>query len=165
MNNAIPATREMRELLHLRRLRVEAAYRELQERARVLEAAKAQVITREHRIAGWRSDIAALSDFLAGDGLATRARTQPYSGAVREKLDDQLERDEYGLIDDQQELDEALDEMQLANAAWTKARARQEAVKEVIGKLKFSAQVHDDRRLERQIEEQYAQTHKTRSQL
>jgi hypothetical protein len=164
MSGPAPAGKDMRELLLLRQLRAEAAFRECQARARAVDAAKTQVITREHRIVGWRADISALSVFLAGEGLATRARTQPYSGAVREKLDDQLERDEYGLIDDQQELDEALEQMQQANAAWTKAMAKEEAVKEVIGNLKLAARIQDDRRLERQIEEQYAQTHGTRSQ-
>lgn len=123
-----PKLDELSQLLRLRRLRVEAARLAREEKRRALDEAIAAVRAREAEIERLRGERGDLRERIVADIAPTLPRFMHYVGARVEMLDDLLERAEYGLIDDEEDLEAAQEAFDDATAAWQQAMARCDAV-------------------------------------
>jgi hypothetical protein len=143
---------DLRQLLRLRELREEAA-RRAHETCRVArdEALRA-VRDREALLQQQRAELGVLSAYVAGDGAGAMPRLCSYASARRELLDDRIERNEYGLIDDEEALAEAERRLQLASEAWAQARARTQAVETLRDSTRRRAACAAEQRAEREVE-------------
>ena len=140
---------ELAQLQRLRQWREDAARVCRDARAADHAAALAAVHERERRIAQLRSDIARLTAFVAGDGAPRMAQLTPYATARRVLLDDQLERAEYGLIDDQEVLAETEQALARAQAALLRASLHQQAMARLCSDTQRLHARAGERRVER----------------
>jgi flagellar biosynthesis chaperone FliJ len=140
MNSQINASAsELKQLSRLRQLRVNAAL-ELQNKCvNQLNVTLERVETRLVRIATIKSSISDLANYMVGPGSRRLPKEGTYATAQRERLDDQLERNEYALLGEQEAVEEAEQQLQNAKQAWIKAVAREEAVKKM--QTKFQHQI------------------------
>lgn len=120
------------QLLRLRGLRVQAAERVLRERQAERAAALQAAAERERRIESHRRQIDELAVATVDDCAARVGRWAPCISAWREKLDDLLERDEYGLIDDQDHLAEVDERCAQARRLWQREQAREGVARELL---------------------------------
>ena len=123
-----PQLAELSQLLRLRRLRVEAARVEREAKRRALDEAIAAVRAREAEVERLRGERGDLRERIVDDIAPTLPRLMHYVSARVEMLDDLLERAEYGLIDDEEDLEAAQEAFDDATAAWQQAMARCDAV-------------------------------------
>ena len=150
----LPAPHEAQQLHRLRSLRVERAReRCAAARARV-EAAAAAVRERRRQIERHRRDSDALQHAIVNALAPQLPRWSGMVAAQRDRLSDLLERAEYALVEEEQQLEEAQEKYQQAQAEQTRALAREDAVR---GLLQSSRQAHvaaRERRAEVELEDQ-----------
>jgi hypothetical protein len=141
---------DSRQLLRLRQLREAAALREVGvQRARHAKAWQ-QVQDRKEHIALVQRELKQLSAWAQGASLPQAPRLAPYAQACQAKLEDELERAQYDLIDEQQVLDEATTALSQARTAWLRAQSRQQAVQQLTLDTHKALRVQRDQRLERE---------------
>jgi hypothetical protein len=154
MTQMLPTPREAGQMLRLRSLRVQRA-REACAKAK-LEVDKAHAAVKERQRAIERSQREMAN--LAAAIVTTLAPALPrWSGMVaanRERLADQLERDEYALIDDEHELEQAQERAQQAGAELTRALAREDAVRGLAQQARKAVLHAREQRVELEIEDQ-----------
>jgi hypothetical protein len=131
MNLARHDLADSRQLLRLRQLREAAALREVAAAREGHAKALQQVQDREEHIALVRRELAELAAWTQGDSLPRAARLAPYAQACQAKLDDELERARFDLIDEQQALARASAALAEARAVWLRAQSRQQAVQQL----------------------------------
>ncbi|MFG6460758.1 hypothetical protein ACG04Q_04175 [Roseateles sp. DXS20W] len=139
---------DARQWLRLRQLRVQRARQAL---ARALDAereARAAVDARELRIAQGRARLDALAQHWGRAGSADMPRWNAQLQAHRDLLAEQLERDEYALLDDQEALQQAQTGVARCRGELARAQARESAV---------DATVSEQRRQRLQTREQAAE--------
>jgi hypothetical protein len=154
MTTKLPTSREAAQMLRLRSLRVQRA-REACAKARI-EVEKAQAVIKEHQrtIERGQREIAALADAIVTTLAPALPRWSGMVAATRERLADQLERDEYALIDDEHELEQAQERAQQAGAELTRALAREDAVRGLAQQARKAVLHAREQRVELEIEDQ-----------
>ncbi|MDT7837967.1 hypothetical protein [Aquabacterium sp. OR-4] len=119
---------DARQWQRLRQLHVQRERRALAQ-ARAAEArARDSVSRREHGIAQQHQALQALARHWGGAGCVDLPRWAGQLAAHRAVLHERLERDEYALIDEQQALHGAQQQVQRCRAALARAQARESAV-------------------------------------
>lgn len=139
---------DARQWLRLRQLRVQRARQAL---ARALDAereARAAVDACELRIARGRARLGALAQHWGRAGSADMPRWNAQLQAHRDLLAEQLERDEYALLDDREALATVQADVARCRGELARAQARESAV---------DATISDQRRQRLQAREQSAE--------
>jgi hypothetical protein len=150
----LPTPREAAQMLRLRGLRVQRA-REACAKARVeVEQAQASVRERQRKIEHSRRELAQLAVAIVTTLARDLPRWSQTIAATRERLADQLERDEYALIEDEHALEAAQERAQAAGAELTRALAREDAVRGLAAQARRAVQHARDQRVELEIEDQ-----------
>ena len=142
---------DSRQLLRLRQLHEAAALRALGSAREQHAVAWQQVRDRQEHIALVQRELKALAAWVQGANLPRAARLAPYSAACQAKLDDELERARYDLIDEQRALDDAAAAMAHARAAWLRAQGRQQVAQQLALDTQRALLRQHDQRVEREI--------------
>jgi len=142
---------EVAQLLRLRKLRAEAARIERETARAKRDAAQHAVHEREALVRQLRVERNALGESVVAIAPAM-ALLAPFASARREFLDDALERAEYALIDDEEDLAQAQDAFDMAHAAWQKAVARCDAVERLAETTRRDVALAAEERAEREVE-------------
>lgn len=152
--NRLPTPRDAGQLLRLRALRVQRA-REACAKARA-EVAKVQAAIRERQqaIARSRREMTELADAVVTTLAPTLPRWSDMVAATRERLADRLERDEYALVEEEHELEQAQERAQQAGAELTRALAREDAVRGLATQARRAVLHAREQRIELEIEDQ-----------
>lgn len=150
----LPELHEARQLCKLRSLRVTRAREAVSQAQGVVEAALQQVERRQQVIDATRRSI----ETLQHDVVHALAPSLPrWSGMAKAQLDrlaDLLERAEYALIGDEQQLEQAQEGLQQARAELTRALAREDAVRGIEKQTRRAIGAERERRAERDLEDQ-----------
>lgn len=115
------------QLQRLRELRERKALQVYQRTEMDARDALAKVREREAQIRALQAQRLALQQRLIGEYAARLGAVAAYAGAAQEVLDDQLERAEYALIDEEEELFNARKRSDAARHAWLRAMAQHQA--------------------------------------
>jgi superfamily II RNA helicase len=124
--------RELAQLLRLRGLRTAAAARECAQCRSALETAQTAVKLRIERIAQCHRERESFEAQLVGPHARDVARFASTSAARRDQLNEQIEREEYALLDDEEALKDAQAQLADALARWSRERAREDGVRELL---------------------------------
>ncbi len=116
-----------RQLQRLRELRERKALQTYQRAELDVRNAQQLVQEREAQIRGLQDQRLALQRSLIGEYAARLGTLAAYASAAQEVLDDQLERSEYALIDEEEELFNAQNRSGAARDAWLHAVAQHQA--------------------------------------
>jgi hypothetical protein len=141
---------DSRQLLRLRQLREASALREMGVQRERHAKAWQQVQDRKEHIALVQRELKELSGWADGASLPRAPLLAPYAQACQAKLEDELERAQYDLIDEQQALDQATAALSEARAAWLRAQSRQQAVQRLTQDTHKALLLQRDQRLERE---------------
>lgn len=133
MSSRLPAPREAQQLVRLRTLRVQRAREACAAAAAGVAAAQQAVAERQHQISRVRQQQQALVRSMAQGFDGGLARWSRLLVAQRDKLADRLERDEYALLGEEHRLQEAHDAAARARAELSRALAREDAVRGLLG--------------------------------
>ncbi len=139
---------DARQWLRLRQLRVQRARQALARAMDAERAARATVEACELRIAQGQARLTALARHWGGAGSAGLPRWHAQIEAHREMLAERLERDEYALLDHQDDWRQTQTDVARCRTELARAQAREAAV---------DATITDQRRLQRQAREQQAE--------
>ncbi len=124
--------KELAQLLRLRKARVDAAQAAVSQQRAACEQAAAAVQARQQKIDRNRSEVEHHAAYTVGDGASDLPRLAAYFSAFRERLDDTLERNEYGLVDDEEALEESEALLLEKRQAWLREQSRRDGVEEVL---------------------------------
>jgi hypothetical protein len=119
-----------------------------------LQAAAAAVRQRRQQVARHQDQLARLAQAVVGDLAPLLPRWAGVAQAQRDRLDDQLERDQYALIDDEQALESAQDALARAMAELTRALAQEDAVKDLARLAQRARRQQIEQGVERELEDQ-----------
>lgn len=150
--------RELAMLLRLRELRVAAAAQVCTEKRQAVDEAEAAIVRRQQRIDDWKARRASLAEQMVGAAARDIARFMPLVAAQRDYLEDQLERDVYGLIDDEDDRDGALERLAEARAEWTRERAREDGVHDLLKEARSERQRAEEQRADLEADERAARS-------
>lgn len=154
MIQQLPTPRDAAQMLRLRSLRVQRA-REAVAKAKLdVQQAEAVVEARQRTIESTQREIVALADAVVTTLAPQLPRWSAMVSATRERLADKLEREEYGLIDDERELEQARERAQQAGAELTRALAREDAVRGLAKQARKAVLHAREQRVELEIEDQ-----------
>lgn len=154
MTAALPDRHDAAQLLRLRTLRVERAREAVAAAQRELDAAAIALRAQQARVERLRGEIDALEHALV-HGLAPQLpRWSTLVVAQREALADRLERAEYALVEDEHTLEQAQEKLQQAKAEWTRAQAREDAVRGLAEDAKRAHRLGREQLVEREVEDQ-----------
>ncbi|MEP7280388.1 MAG: hypothetical protein ABI696_00305 [Rubrivivax sp.] len=153
MTMALPSRVEAHQLLRLRSLRVQRAREGVRDAQVGVDAAAAVVFDRERRIQAARDRIDALQRAVVGPLAPRLPRWSTLAAAQREALAEQLEREEFALIDDEHALEEAHEKLQQARAVLTRALAREDAVRGVTDETWRARRRQLESRADRELED------------
>ncbi|HSW05249.1 hypothetical protein [Aquabacterium sp.] len=151
----LPNPHEAAQLVRLRGLRVRRARERCSAAQAEIDAAAEAVRARQRKIVQLRRDMEALSHAVV-HALATQLPR--WSGTVvaqRDKLADRLERDEYALIGDERQQEEAQEKLQQARAELTRAMAQEDAVRGLAEQSQRAVVALRERRVETELEDQW----------
>ncbi|WP_280156086.1 hypothetical protein [Piscinibacter sp. XHJ-5] len=148
MTRVLPHPREAGQLQRLRTLRVERARERCGQAHADVERAAQAVRERQRRIERHQQEIEALSRAIVHQLAPRLPRWAGVAGAQKDHLAERLEREEYALVNDEHDLEQAQERLQQARAELTRALAREDAVRGLV---------HDSRRAHRQAREQRAE--------
>jgi hypothetical protein len=153
VTGALPTGHEAQQLLRLRSLRVGRARDAVRTAQAAVDTAAALVRDRERALRAGRDRIDALEQALIGRLAPRLPRWSTMALAQRDALADRLERDEVALIDDEHALEQALESLQQARAALTRALAREDAVSGLVGDTLRARRQRLEARAERELED------------
>ena len=143
---------EARQLARLRRLREDAAFTAV-ERCRDALAERQRVVQeREQQIKAVRDERMTLFTWQVGPGAPALPRLALIASARQAGLDDELERAEFGLIDERRQLTKAEQALAAARSEWTRARARSEAAQTLADDARRALGRDRDQRAERELD-------------
>ena len=145
---------ETRQLLRLRTLRVQRARERCAQAQAAVEAAELAVQERQRAIAEVQDEMGMLAHAVVNSLAPRMPRWSDVAAAQRERLADRLERAEYGLIDDEHELEEAQERLQAARAELSRALAREDAVRDMASDARREAMLAIEQRQERESDDQ-----------
>src|SRR5882672_3692814 len=154
MTKALPKPREAQQLCKLRALRVQRAREGVALAQAEAQQAADAVRQRLQQIERVRRSLDDLQHAVVTSLAPSLPRWSDVTTAQRERLADRLEREEYGLIQDERVLEAAEEKLQQARAELTRALAREDVVRD-LAKQARRAQVHErEQRAERELEDQ-----------
>jgi hypothetical protein len=148
--------RETRQLLRLRTLRVERAREACAQAQAAVDAAARTVHERQHAIVRAQRHVDALARAVVHDLAPRLPRWADMAAAQRRRLVDNLQREEYALIDDEHALEQAQERLQRARADLTRALAREDAVRGLAGEAQRAVLLMREQQLERESDDQPA---------
>lgn len=154
MTQTLPSLHEARQLARLRALRVQRAQAAVATAQADADRAAEVVRARRRTIEALHRDIAALRQAIVTTLAPALPRWSQVTAAQQEHLTDQLEREEYGLIDDEQALEAAQEKLQRARAELTRALAREDAVRGLVDDVRRADAGEHERRAELEVEDQ-----------
>ncbi len=128
--------KELKQLLRLRQVRVESAELKVREQRVAVEAAEVAVQTRHERIQADRNLVAQHLANTVGDAAHSLPRFAMYYSAFGERLGEKLERNEYGLLDDQETLESEKSLLIEKRHTWLREQSREDGVKEALKRSK-----------------------------
>lgn len=126
------ALHDLNELLRLRELRTAAAARDCALRRQELQAAEAAVSRRIAQITHWQQRRADLAAQIVGPHARDIARFAASTQARRAHIHEQIEREEYALLDDERDLHLAQERLADALARWSREHAREDGVRDLL---------------------------------
>ena len=150
----MPSVTEAKQLHRLRSLRVQRAREQIPPAQAKVEQALAAVLQRQRQIAYLRHATQELRDAIVTTLAPRLPRWSEVTTAQQERLADQLERAEYGLIDDERALEAAQEKLQLARSELTRALAREDAVRGLAEQAKRCRAKAREQRAEREVDDQ-----------
>jgi hypothetical protein len=150
----LPSPRDAAQMLRLRSLRVQRAREAVAKAKLEVEQAEAVVEARQRTIASTQREIVTLADAVVTTLAPQLPRWSGMVSATRERLADKLEREEYALIDDERELEQARERVQQAGAELTRALAREDAVRGLAKQARKAVLHAREQRVELEIEDQ-----------
>ena len=143
---------EARQLARLRRLREDAAFTAV-ERCRDALAERQRVVqAREQQIKAVRDERMTLFTWQVGPGAPALPRLALIASARQAGLDDELERAEFGLIDERHQLTKAEQALAAARAEWARAQARSEAAQTLADAARRALGRNREQRAERELD-------------
>jgi flagellar biosynthesis chaperone FliJ len=150
----MPSVSEARQLHRLRSLRVQRAREQIPPAQAKVDQAFAAVQLRQRQIHHLRRSTEELRDAIVTTLAPRLPRWSEVTTAQQERLADQLERAEYGLIDDQRALEAAQEKLQQARSELTRALAREDAVRGLADEAKRCRAKAREQRAEREVDDQ-----------
>jgi len=154
MTKVLPKRHEAQQLCKLRALRVQRAREGVAQAQAEVERAVEAIKARQRQIERVRRSIDELQHAIVTSLAPTLPRWSSFTAAQREKLADRLERDEYALIGDERNLEQAQEKLQAARSELTRALAREDAVRGLATETKRAHALQRERRAELEIEDQ-----------
>lgn len=154
MTKVLPTRNEAQQLCRLRALRVQRAREEVARVQVEVQQAEEAVRQRQVQIERGRRAIDELQRAVVTTLAPTLPRWSAVTAAQQEKLADQLERDEYHLVEDEQDLEKAQEKLQAARAALTRALAREDTVRGLAKETQRAHARDRERRAELDVEDQ-----------
>lgn len=140
------------QLARLRTLREQAALAELGRCRDEFAERQGVVRAREQQIRAVRDERMSLFCWQTGAGAPALPRTALIAAARQAGLDDELERAEFGLVDERHHLTQAEQALVAAQAAWAKARARSEAAQTLADDARRALGRGREQRAERELD-------------
>lgn len=154
MNAQLPHPHEARQLCRLRGLRVQRSREQVVRMQEQLDKAAQALREREQRIERLRGEVTALRHAIVGALAPVLPRWSRITVAQQERLDDQLERQEFALREDEHALEGAQEHLQEARAELTRALAREDAVRGLAKQAQHAHLLAQDQRAERDLDDQ-----------
>lgn len=152
--NTLPTRAEARQLLRLRSLRVQRERDAVAAAQAEVQRCHEAIRVRQRAIEVLRVALAQLSHDMVHSQAKGLPRWAELMTAQRERLADDLEREEYGLIDDEHDLEQAEERLQQARAALTRALAREDAVRGLVDQTRAAHLAWREQRAEVELEDQ-----------
>lgn len=143
----LDAARQLQRLRELRERKALLAYQRTEIEVR---NALQQVQQREAQILGLQGQRLALQRSLIGEYAVRLGSLASYASAAMDALDDQLERSEYALIDEEEELFNARKRSEAARHAWLRAVAQHQACATLRDDAHKSLRREQEMRLDRE---------------
>jgi len=134
---------DARQLKRLRELRERTALNTLRSAEAELQAAIQVMQKRQATIVSLQNERQSLAQRMIGELAPDMARLASYVSALQDKLDDDLERAEYALIDDEQAVANVQAKVNQARQAWLHAVSSHGAATNLVGET--SQALHRDR--------------------
>jgi chromosome segregation ATPase len=150
----MPSVTEARQLHRLRSLRVQRAREQIPPAQAEVDQALKAVQQRLAQIKHLRLSINGLRDAIVTTLAPTLPRWSKIASAQEERLTDQLERSEYGLVGDEHALEAAQEKLQKARSELTRALAREDAVCGLAREAKRCRLAQREQRAERDLDDQ-----------
>ena len=154
MTRHLPHPREATQLQRLRTLRVERSRERCAQAQAEVERAAQAVRERRRRIERGQREIEALGRAMVHQLAPRLPRWAGIAGAQKEQLAERLEREEYALVDDEHQLEQAQERLQQARAELTRALAREDAVRGLAHETRRAHLQAREQRAERELEDQ-----------
>ena len=146
--------RETKQLLRLRTLRVERAREGCTQAQAAVDAAAQAVQARQLAIRDAQRRMDAFAHSVVHNLAPRLPRWSDFAAAQRRRLADNLQREEYSLIDDEHTLEQAREKLQQARAELTRALAREDAVRGLASEAQREMLLLREQKLERESDEQ-----------
>ena len=150
----MPRLHEAQQLARLRALRVQRARERIAPAQAAVDQAAQAVRERQQKIDHFRSRLAESREAVVTSLAPALPRWSAVTGAHLERLVDQLERNEYGLTQDERALEAAQEQLQQARSELTRALAREDAVQGLAREVKRARLLERDQRAERELDDQ-----------
>jgi flagellar biosynthesis chaperone FliJ len=154
MNGRLPQPHEARQLCRLRSLRVQRAREQVARMQEQVDQAAQALRERGQRIERLRGEVSALRHAIVGALSPVLPRWSSVAVAQQERLDDQLERQQFALHEDERALEDAQEQLQQARAELTRALAREDAVRGLAQQAQSAHLLAQDQRAERDLDDQ-----------
>jgi len=159
MTKQLPKLSEAKQLCKLRALRVQRAREGVAQAQVEVNNAMEAIARRQQQIERVRRAVEDLQHAVVTSLAPSLPRWSGVTQARQEKLSEQLEREEYGLIQDERDLEAAQEKLQQARAELTRALAREDVVRDLASQAKRAQTQHRERRAERELEDQGRPAH------
>jgi hypothetical protein len=150
----MPRPHEAQQLARLRALRVQRARERIAPAQATVDQAAQAVRARHQKIADLRGTITLSREAVVTTLAPSLPRWSAVTGAHLERLIDQLERNEYELIQDDRALEAAQEQLQQARSELTRALAREDAVQGLARQVKRARLIEREQRAERELDDQ-----------
>lgn len=141
---------DARQLKRLRELRERTALTTLRNAEAELQTAKRAMQERQNAILRLQNERQTLAHRIVGELATDMARLASYVSARQAKLDDQLERAEYALIDDEQAVASAQTEVNKARQTWLHTVSSHSAATTLVGEANQALRRDREVRAERE---------------
>ena len=150
----MPRLHEAQQLARLRALRVQRARERIAPAQAAVDQAARAVRERHAKIESLRAAIFASREAVVTSLAPALPRWSAVTGAHLERLVDQLERNEYELLQDDRALEAAQEQLHQARSELTRALAREDAVQGLARQVKRARLVEREQRAERELDDQ-----------
>ena len=150
----MPRPHEAQQLARLRALRVQRARERIAPAQAAVDQAAQAVRSRQQKVVQLRDQLAGSREAVVTSLAPTLPRWSGVTHAHLEHLADQLERNEYGLTQDDRALEAAQEQLQQVRSELTRALAREDAVQGLARQVKKARLLEREQRVERELDDQ-----------